>query len=287
MIPVPPDLGSLLRLSRDWLATRGVDNAAREADELAARALGCRRLDLYLRHDEIPPEDVKVRLRALLKRRAEGEPLQYLLGSQPFRRAELAVDSRVLIPRPETEELVDHVLAGEGGRGPLALLDAGTGSGCLAVSLAQELPGCRVLAVDNSPDALDVARENARRNGVAERVEFRRLNLLLDWPDEPLDVLVSNPPYVALSERDGLQRELAREPEEALFAGEDGLVFYRRYAAGLDHLLRPGGRFYLEIGASQGAALLQLFEPRCARLELRRDLAGRPRFLLGATPHPA
>ena len=278
----PPDLGSLLRLSRDWLAARGVDNAAREADELAARALGCRRLDLYLRHDEIPPEAAKAALRALLKRRAEGEPLQYLLGSQPFRRAELAVDSRVLIPRPETEELVDHVLAGEAGRGPLEVLDAGTGSGCLAVSLAMELPGCQVLAVDSSAGALEVARDNARRNGVEGRIGFQRLNLLQEWPAQPLDVLVSNPPYVSLAERDGLQRELSREPEEALFGGEDGLVFYRRYASGLDRLLRPGGRFYLEIGASQGPALLELFTPRCARVELHRDLAGRPRFLVGA-----
>lgn len=284
MNPAPPDLGSLLRLSRDWLAARGVDNAAREADELAARVLGCRRLDLYLRHDEILPEEAKARLRALLRRRSEGEPLQYLLGSQPFRRAELAVDSRVLIPRPETEELVDHVLAGEAGRGPLEALDAGTGSGCLAVSLAMELPQCRVLAVDSSADALDVARDNARRNGVADQVDFLRINLLLDWPPQPVDVLVSNPPYVSLAERDGLQRELSREPEEALFGGEDGLVFYRRYAGGLERLVRPGGRFYLEIGASQGAALLELFAPRCARVELRRDLAGRHRFLVGALP---
>ncbi|MFA7332551.1 MAG: peptide chain release factor N(5)-glutamine methyltransferase [Candidatus Delongbacteria bacterium] len=281
MNPAPPDLAALLRLSRDWLAARGVENAAREADELAARALGCRRLDLYLDHDRVPDEAEKAGLRGLLQRRVAGEPLQYILGDQPFRRAGLRVDSRVLIPRPETEELVDHVLAGERGQGPLSVLDAGTGSGCLAISLAQELPGCRVLAVDTSSGALEVARENARLNGVAERIEFQRLNLLLHWPQEARDLLVSNPPYVALSERAGLQRELSHEPEEALFGGEDGLIFYRRFAGGLEHLLRPGGRLYLEIGAQQAPALLELFAPLCSRLEIRPDLAGRPRFLVG------
>ncbi len=281
MNPTPPDLAALLRLSRDWLAARGVENAAREADELAARALGCRRLDLYLDHDRVPDEDEKAGLRGLLQRRAAGEPLQYILGDQPFRRAELRVDSRVLIPRPETEELVDHVLAGERGQGSLSVLDAGTGSGCLAISLAQELPGCRVLAVDTSSGALEVARENARLNGVAERIEFQHLNRLLHWPQEARDLLVSNPPYVALSERAGLQRELSHEPEEALFGGEDGLIFYRRFAGGLEHLLRPGGRLYLEIGEQQAPALLELFAPLCSRLEIRPDLAGRPRFLVG------
>lgn len=277
----PPDLATLLRLSRDWLAARGVENSIRETDELAARALGCRRLDLYLDHDRIPDEDEKTRLRELLRRRAAGEPLQYLLGSQPFRRAELRVDSRVLIPRPETEELVDLVLEHEGERAGLQVLDAGTGSGCLAISLAQELRDCQVLAVDSSSGALEVATENARRNGVAERIEFRRLNLLLEWPAQPLDLLVSNPPYVSLAERAGLQRELAHEPEEALFGGEDGLIFYRRFAAGLEHLLRPGGRFYLEMGDRQGPALQELFSGRCEAVEIRLDLAGRERFLLG------
>ena len=278
------ELGRLLRLSRDWLAARGVDNAAREADELAARALGCRRLDLYLQHERRLEGRELEELRGLLRRRASGEPLQYILGSQPFRRAELLVDSRVLIPRPETEELVDLVLEREGDSTGLRVLDVGTGSGCLAISLALELPDCHVLAVDKSDAALDLARENAARNGVAGRIEFRRLNVLTAWPEEPSELLVANPPYVALRERSALARELGHEPAEALFGGDDGLLFYRRFAGGLAHLLAPGGRFYFEIGAEQGEELLALFGGRCRELELRLDLAGRPRFLCGREP---
>lgn len=279
-----PTLGEVLRLSRRWLADRGVENPARAADELAARVLGCRRLDLYLAHERPVDEEERGRLRDLLRRRAGGEPLQYLLGSQPFRHADLAVDSRVLIPRPETEELVELVLAREGGRPGLRILDAGTGSGCLAISLAQELAGCRVVAVDASPEALILARENAERNGVAARIAFVRLNLLQAWPSERADLLVSNPPYVPLRERGALARELAWEPEEALFAGDDGLVFYRRFAGGLDRLLVPGGRFYLEFGDGQERALMDIFAPCAAELAAHPDLSGRPRFVSGRRP---
>jgi len=277
----PLQLGEVLKRSREWLSGRGVDNAAREVDELACRALSCRRIDLYLLHDRQPSPAELEELRRLLRRRAQGEPLQYLLGSQPFRQAEIRVDSRVLIPRPETEELVDLVLAREGRHSALTVLDAGTGSGCIAISLAQELPSCQVLAVDSSRAALDLARENAVQNGVAERIQFRQLNLLQAWPQEQVDVVVSNPPYVAEFERALLAPELSHEPQDALFGGEDGLLFYRRFAQGLDHLLKPRGRFYFEIGAGQGEALLAVFVGRCRHLELGRDLSGRPRFLSG------
>lgn len=284
MMDAAPELGSLLRLSRDWLAARGVEGAARETDELASRALGCRRLDLYLQHDRLLDAAEQERFRTLLRRRAAGEPLQYILGSQPFRRAELAVDSRVLIPRPETEELVEIVVARESALRGLRVLDVGTGSGCVAISLAQELPECRVLAVDNSSDALELARTNAERNGVGERIEFRRMNILTDWPESPAQVLVSNPPYVAGRDRGRLARELSHEPAEALFGGEDGLLFFKRFAGGLDKLLAPEGRCYFEIGEEQGDELLALFAGRCLDLQLLPDLAGRPRFLCGRRP---
>lgn len=277
-------LAELLRRSREWLAGRGVENATREVDELACRALACRRIDLYLLHDRVPsPQEVDC-LRTLLKRRAHGEPLQYLLGSQPFRRAEIRVDSRVLIPRPETEELVELVLAREGKRRGLRVLDAGTGSGCVAISLAQELPDCRVLAVDSSRAALDLAQENARQNGVEQFIHFQQLNLLTAWPEEQVDVLVSNPPYVAEFERGILAPELAHEPQDALFGGEDGLLFYRRFAAGLEQLLCPGGRFYLEIGSGQAAALVEHFGGLGIQVETGQDLSGRDRFISGLRP---
>lgn len=284
MMDQPLSLAELLRRSREWLSARGVENATREVDELACRAMECRRIDLYLLHERIPSGPQVQTLRSLLKRRGSGEPLQYLLGSQPFRKAEIRVDSRVLIPRPETEELVELVLARESRHGALRVLDAGTGSGCVAVSLAQELPDCRVLAVDSSRAALDLAQENARLNGVEERITFTQVNLLTSWPDEAVDVLVSNPPYVAEFERGILAPELAHEPEDALFGGEDGLLFYRRFAAGLARMLKPGGRFYLEIGSSQAAAVMEIFGGQGIQVEASRDLSGRDRFISGHRP---
>lgn len=278
---IEPTLQELLKRSRDWLGERGVDNAVREADELAARAMGCTRMDLYLAFDSRPDEGQRKVLRDLLKRRARGEPLQYLLGNQPFRKAELRVDSRVLIPRPETEQLVDLILAAECAAGPLTVLDGGTGSGCIAISLAQELPDCTVKAVDIHPAALELARENAASNGVADRIRFRRIDLLRDTLAEPVDVFVSNPPYVSPSDNGRLQPELSWEPQDALYANDNGLLFYRHYARTLAGLLKPGGRFYFEIGETQAEELLTMYHGIAEQVQVHQDLAGRDRFISG------
>lgn len=280
----PRPLLDVLRLSAAWLEGRGVENARRETEELLARSLGLTRMDLYLQHDRPLREEELAPLRGLLARRGAGEPLQYLLGDQPFRGAEIRVDSRVLIPRPETEQLVELALAGWPLERAGTALDVGTGSGCIAISLAQERPGLRVLALDRSPGALELAEENARANGVSDRVGFRRLDILRDLPGEPVDLLLSNPPYIAPGERAALQRELDWEPQEALVDLDDGLGFYRRFAACLDELLVSGGRFHFELGESQGEAALALFGGRAQELRLDRDLAGRIRFLSGRRP---
>lgn len=271
----------VLRLSTDWLNGKGVENARRETEELLARALGLTRMDLYLQHDRPLQDEELVPMRRLLVRRGAGEPLQYLLGDQPFRGAEIRVDSRVLIPRPETEQLVELALAGWPKTAAGTALDIGTGSGCIAISLAQERPGLSVLALDSSHGALDLAAENARSNGVAERIVFRRLDILRELPDEPVDLLLSNPPYIAPGERAALQRELDWEPQEALVADDDGLGFYRRFADCLEALVKPGGRFHFELGSKQGEAARALFEGRAEGLKLDRDLAGRTRYLSG------
>lgn len=274
-------LGEVLARSREWLKSKGIENAARETDELAARCLACTRMDLYLSHDRPVDENRLQELRQLLKRRASGEPLQYLLGNQPFRNAELRVDARVLIPRPETEELVELVLKGERGRGPRSILDAGTGSGCIAISLAQELQDCRILAVDLQPAALELAGENARANKVSDRITFSRMDLLRDTPENPVDVLVSNPPYVSPSEKGRLQPELLWEPQDALYADDDGLLFYRRFARSMAAFLKPGGHFYFEIGEDQGSRLLNMYHTLSSEMRVLKDLAGKDRFLAG------
>ena len=271
----------LIHVSRAYLERRGVENARREAEELLAHGLGISRLDLYLEHDRPLGEPELKRCRELVRLRGQRRPLQYLLGSQPFRSAELRITSQVLIPRPETEELVGLGVEREGGRpGPLRVLDAGTGSGCIAISLALELPGCLVRAVDLDEKVLELAAENARRNGVAERIRFEQLDLLDRLPDEPAEVMVSNPPYVPHTQRGALQPELSYEPAAALFDGHtDGTGFFRRFAGDLSALLVPGGRLYFEFGAGQEEVLRGLFEPLCEKVELHADLSGRIRFL--------
>jgi release factor glutamine methyltransferase len=282
--PLSPTIIDLIALSEGWLKKSKIENSAFDARELVARACACTRMELYLDYDRRPDESTLATLRTFLKRRGSGEPLQYILGTQPFRQADIRVDGRVLIPRSETEELVGLVIEHEktSMSTRLSLLDAGTGSGCIAIAIALEMKDVSVHAVDTSPEALELARENAKSNRVDASIRFERCNLL-DWsPDAPYDVLVSNPPYVRQDERLTLAKELGWEPDQALFGGDqDGLSFYRRFASELSRLLKSGGRFYLEIGADQGEAVYTLFQACAEDVQVVKDLAGRDRFVLG------
>jgi release factor glutamine methyltransferase len=251
-------IGGLLRRGADRLAAAGVAAAGRDAGWLLAALLGTSRGRLEL--DAAAPVDATVRRRFedWVDRRSRREPLQHILGSQPFRTVEIAVDRCVLIPRPETERVVDLCLALHRG-GPV--LDIGTGSGAIAIAIAVERPGTMVVATDISRAALVMARANATRAGAG--VSFVCGDLLL--PVEPLlgrcDLLVCNPPYVASADIDGLEPEVRDwEPRVALDGGPDGFVYYRRLAA-TDALrrLRPGAWVVLEIGAGQRAGVEACF----------------------------
>ncbi|NIY07188.1 MAG: HemK family protein methyltransferase, partial [Gemmatimonadetes bacterium] len=194
----------IARAAAAYMAERGIENARLEAELLLASVLGLSRLELYLQHDRPLTPGEKESFRALVRRRLKREPLQYVLGEVQFRALSLRVDPRVLIPRPETEVLVGEVLRWAASRGAaegLTAVDVGTGSGAIALSLAKEGPFRRVVATDVSTDALEVARQNAARAGLAERVEFRTGAL---WdalrPGERFDVVVSNPPYIPEAE---------------------------------------------------------------------------------------
>src|SRR6266545_660288 len=211
----------LLAWTQGYFARSGVDAPRLTAEVLLAHALGCDRVRLYLDFDKPLGPDELVRYRGLVKRRAEGEPTAYLTGVKDFYGRPFAVDRRALIPRPETEMLVEAALAAlpEGG----AALDLCTGSGCVGVTLALERPSARVVAGDVSPDALALARENAERLGA--RLELVQGDLYAPLPPEPrFDVVAANPPYVPSRELPGLARELAREPMLALDGGADGLA---------------------------------------------------------------
>jgi release factor glutamine methyltransferase len=297
----------MIRWSAQYLAERDVENARLNAEYLLGHVLGCDRMALYLQFDRPLDSEELGRYRPLLLRRAGREPLQYILGTAAFRELELAVDPRVLIPRPETEELVGAVLdwASDTGREGATALDLGTGSGAIALSLAREGRFSLVVAVDSSPDALDLARANEstvrdhvssvdtpngshdtlkppQETGVST-VEFLEGDLFAPLGDRRFDVVVSNPPYLAESERAEMQPEvLDHEPVDALFAGADGLDIIRRLLEAAPKHLNPGGLLAVEIGAEQGASALDLARQTegLTGISIRQDLAGRDRILL-------
>lgn len=288
-LPGPGESWTPIRLTRwsgDYLSEKGFENGRLESELLLAKVLGVARLDLYLQFDRpIKPGELKA-FKASLLRRAGREPLQYILGTTAFRELELRVDTRALIPRPETEVLVGEVLSRVGEKGSkLTGLDVGTGSGAIALSLLKEGPFRKMVATDISPTALDLARENAVATGLGESLDLRQ-GMLLDpvEPGERFDVVVSNPPYVPCSEEDSLQPEVRDwEPKDALFAGPEGLDVVLPLVRVAPNSLSPGGLLAIEIGASQGTRVAQAMEEtgHFSEVSVLPDLAGRDRIALG------
>jgi release factor glutamine methyltransferase len=273
--------------SADYLTRKGVEHGRLDAEHLLAHALGTTRLELYLEFDRPLDAGEIAAYKPLLLRRARREPLQYVTGRAAFRELELAVDPRVLIPRPETEVLVDVVLEWArrraGAQPDLELLDLGTGSGCIALALLGEGPFRRAVATDASRDALTVAAANAHAQGAADRIELRAGAL---WEPlaagEEFDVIVSNPPYVADVEAVELEPEVRDwEPASALFAGPRGVELLEVIAAGAADRLRPEGLLALEVGLGQADAVADRLRATgdFAAPSIRRDLTGRPRIV--------
>ncbi|MGC2639667.1 MAG: peptide chain release factor N(5)-glutamine methyltransferase [Acidobacteriaceae bacterium] len=231
--------------------------ARRDAELLLLRAVGRDRAWLLAHSEAELPADQRAQFEAWIERRARHEPVQYILGEQEFYGLAMRLTPEVLIPRPETEHLVEAVLGKVSRNAPLRICDVGTGSGAIAVALAHQLPQAQVTAVDVSPAALEIARENAVRHGVVERVRFVVSDLLSAIAGERFDVVVSNPPYVAEGETLELQiRDY--EPRGALFAGPTGLEIYERLIPQAWQVLVPGGWLLLEIGHGQQPALANL-----------------------------
>lgn len=276
--------GEVLHRAAADLRAAGVDAAALEAEWLLAGAWGCDRSSVLRRVREPLPAAVAAAFDALLQRRVAREPLQYILGAWEFWSLELAVGPAVLIPRPETELLVERALAiaptlARAER-PLRLADIGTGSGCIAIALAKHLPQAEVWATDVSAAALAVARANAARHGVAGRIRFREADLCSGLAAGGFDLVVANPPYVTTAELAALEPELAWEPRAALDGGADGLDVYRRLVPMAAATLRPGGWLLLEIGIEQGEALRALLGGGAwEAVAVRDDLTRRPRLV--------
>jgi release factor glutamine methyltransferase len=248
---------ALLKWTADYLRGKGIESARLEAEVLLAHVLNCPRIELIARSLEVPPDADRARFRELIKRRVEGWPVAYLVGQKEFYLLKFEVSPAVLVPRPETETLVMEALRVLKPVREPTVLDLGTGSGCIAVSVAHQKQDARVTATDISPDALDVAKRNAERHGVADRVTFAQGDLFAAVPaGRAFDLVVSNPPYVTPAELAALSPDVREhEPRLALDGGPDGLAFYRRIAAGVGPLLRGGGSLLVEIGATQDEAV--------------------------------
>ncbi|HSM05553.1 MAG TPA: peptide chain release factor N(5)-glutamine methyltransferase [Longimicrobiales bacterium] len=273
----------LIRWSGEYLDEKGVASGRLDAEHLLAHALGMERLQLYLQFDRPLTSEEREAFKPLLRRRANREPLQYIVGRAAFRELELRCDARALIPRSETELLVDRVLEWAAGRDGLEAVDLGTGTGCIALALASEGPFATVWAVDRSAEALSLARENLEGRGEAETVRLILGEGLAALPaGVRVDAVVSNPPYVREGERHALAPEiLEHEPHGALFAGEDGMAVIDPLIPQAADRLRAGGLLALEIGIDQGDQVLERIAAQGGFREARvyRDLTGRPRFV--------
>jgi len=256
---------TILRLL-DWTArffeSKGIDTARLDAELLLAHALGCRRIELYARYDEVPDGEPLARFRDAVRRRSQRVPAKYLTGETEFYSLALAVGPAVLIPRPETEFLVEQALKALPKDEERRVADLGTGSGAIAIAVAKHRPEASLVATDASPEALDVARANAQRHGVGDRIEFRRGS----WFEAlaagmVFDAIVSNPPYVATADLARAMPEVRdHEPRAALDGGPDGLDALRTLAAGAPAWLKPGGWLIVEVGAGQAEAVTELAE---------------------------
>jgi release factor glutamine methyltransferase len=274
------NVGEVVRRATEYLAGKGVDSPRLDAEHLLGKALGLSRVELYMDLDRPLTEPEREVYRELIRRRGEREPLAYVLGEWDFRRLTLAVDRRALVPRPETEIVVERVLALLDGKPDPDVLDVGTGTGAIALSIKDERPGARVTAMDLSRDTLELATENSRRTGLD--VRFVEEDLVRGFGVDAYDLVVSNPPYVSPEEVDSLQAEIRDwEPRLALV----GTTQTRDVARHALTALRPRGYLVVEVADQRaGEAASMLEELGYEEVRLSPDLTGRERIAEGRRP---
>ena len=270
----------ILQSTTAYFTKHKIENARLNAEHLIAHVLKMSRLELYLEFETKLNETELATLREFVKRRGQGEPLQHLLGTAEFCGQTFLIDKRALVPRPETEELAEF-LQSQIANPKSEILDVGTGSGVIALSLAKHFPEAKVFAVDVSDDALALAKENAVRLGLNERVQFRKSDLLENLP-ERFDLIVANLPYVSMQDRHLLAREVLQDPEMALFGGPNGDEIVRRLIEQAPSHLNPNGLLALEIGINQAEGLTEFLRQKNYHdIESKKDYSGITRFLLG------
>jgi release factor glutamine methyltransferase len=285
----PITLVQVLRRTEDWLRKKGVGSPRLEAELLLSHVLGVQRLQLYLLHDRPMGPDELERLRPVVARRGNREPMSWILGHRGFHAIDLRIEPGVLDPRPDTETLVEAFLAAipADRPAPVFVADVGCGSGAVGLAIAAARPAVRVYATDLDDTALRVTKTNVQALGLADRVAVLKGNLLGAIPtDRPIDWLVSNPPYIPTGEIDGLMPEVSRhEPRRALDGGPDGLDAYRALATQSARRVREG--VALEVGHDQAGRVADLFRRAgFPHLDTRDDLSGIPRVVIGRRTAP-
>ena len=282
---LPWTIRRVLEWTRGHFEKQDVDDPRLTSEILLSHVLSVPRVKLYMDLDRPLSKEELATYRGLIQRRMAGEPTQYLVGFKEFYGRRFTVDARVLIPRSETELLVEAVLRPIPKDAKSRVLDLCTGSGCIAVSIAAERPQASVWATDLMPGALEVAKLNAEAHQVDGRVTFFQGDLLAPVPPGTFDVIVSNPPYVKTSDLKTLQREVQREPKEALDGGPEGVTLIARVIEGALPRLKSGGLLALEIGEDEGAAVKELLTRAGYHdVKIEKDLARHERLALGKAP---
>jgi release factor glutamine methyltransferase len=275
----------VLEWTTQHLKKHGSETPRLDAEILLAHSRGCPRIALYTHFEEELSEPVRARMRELVQRRAQAEPVAYLVGHREFFSLDFLVTRDVLIPRPDTETLVMAVLDAAKPLPVPQILDLCTGSGCIAIAVAKNCPAAQVTATDLSPAALDVARENAQKHQVQQQIQFHAGDLFVALPSVlQFDIIATNPPYVATAEMDSLSQDIRRfEPRSALDGGPDGLDIVGRIIKEAPKYLTSGGWLFIEISPEQSVTVQQLLATSSAFTEIgvKKDLAGRARVISG------
>ncbi len=273
----------VLNLGTEYLSKRNIPDARINMQELMCDILGVQKIDLYLNFDKPLDESEIDTIRTKMTELAAHKPIQYVINSAQFLSLCLDLNNNVLIPRPETEELTKKILNLKQNRdNEFNVLDIGTGSGCIAISIAENFRQWKVYAIDNSAEAIETASSNAHKYNL-DNIYFYRMDILKQIPKTQFDIIISNPPYIPLNEYKDLDKNVLNyEPKAALTDNSDGLTFYRRFAEIFPKMLKPQGKFYLEIGYGQSEAIEEIFSVTNFDVKVSKDLNGINRFIEGA-----
>jgi release factor glutamine methyltransferase len=271
----------IVNWASSYFAEKNIDSPRLKIELILCHLLNFNRIDIYSKYDRPLIDSELDTLRSMVIRIVNSEPIQYVIGSVSFCDLILELNDSVLIPRPETEELVQLVLDKYKKTNNLSILDIGSGSGCIGLTLAKVFPDSHVTLIDFSEEALSISKRNAEKNNI-RNVTFLRIDVSKELPIGTFSLIVSNPPYIELAEYEKLEEEVRdHEPRLALTDESDGLTFFRRYSEIFGKILSPDGLFFLEIGYGQRDRLETIFDKKLFEIEFSNDFAGIPRFISG------